>query len=58
MNPADEMLDYARCTEFLREAGRRRPEEIIGHLFERFNAWRGPVVQADDVTLIVLEYRG
>ncbi len=58
MNQADEMLDYGRCTEYFQTAGRRPPEEIIDHLFGRFTAWRGPVAQADDVTLIVLEFRG
>ena len=52
---AEEMLDYDRCREYFRGAAGGDPAAVIDRLLERFDAWRGAVPQADDVTLVVIE---
>lgn len=56
-NRDDEMLDFDRCRAYFGEAAHGAAERIIQHLFARFDAWRGPVPQGDDVTLVILEVR-
>ncbi len=57
-NASEEQLGYERCGTYFAEAGGLQPEEIISHLFRRFDDWRGKIHQGDDVTIVVVECKG
>ncbi len=52
-----EMLDYARVKQYLNEVFDRSPAEIISHLTEMAEKWRGASPQNDDITFVVLKVR-
>jgi serine phosphatase RsbU (regulator of sigma subunit) len=56
-NADDDMMDYQRCVADFIEAANRAPDEILDHLFDRLDAFRGDVPLGDDVTFVVVEAR-
>lgn len=51
-------LDEERSASTFREVAGRPPEEVIDHLFMRLDEWRGAAPQDDDVTAVVLQFKG
>lgn len=58
LGEAGERMDEQRASAHFLEVAGAAPGAIIGHLLQRLDAWRGPLPQDDDVTLVVIEYRG
>ncbi len=58
LGPEGEQLYYERCSIYLAEAAGNEPRKVVDRLFGRFDLWRGPLPQADDVTLVVIQAKG
>jgi serine phosphatase RsbU (regulator of sigma subunit) len=54
VSPTGEEFDYEGATACFLETAGMSPEASLDHLFARFDAHRGPVPQADDVTLFLV----
>lgn len=58
VSPSEEMLDEERCRNYFAAAIGLRPSAMIDQLLAQLDAWRGPVNQLDDVTIVILEVKG
>jgi len=54
INPAGEEFGEERLERLWREHGTRPPEQVVEALMQELAAFRGPAVQNDDVTLVVV----
>lgn len=57
-NDKDEMLDYPRVKEIFKEAADRSADEIVTHLFKAGERWSNGRPQDDDITFVVLKFKG
>jgi hypothetical protein len=57
-NAKDEMLDYPRVKEIFRETADGSADEIIAHLFKAGERWSNGRPQDDDITFVVLKFKG
>ncbi len=54
-NREEEMFDYARVQQILRDSGAETPEEIVERLVHAGESWMDGAVQDDDITLMVIK---
>lgn len=57
-NDKDEMLDYPRVKEIFKETAERSADEIIVHLNEAGERWSNGRPHDDDITFVVLKFKG
>ncbi|MGE5456850.1 MAG: two-component regulator propeller domain-containing protein [Methanococcaceae archaeon] len=57
MNQNEEMFNYPRVKDHFRELVEKSPEEIIDSLVKLGIKWMGEIVQADDITLVVVKIK-
>lgn len=57
-NDKQEIFDFSRVKEIIREVGHKSPREIIDHLSKEGDSWAGSKTQDDDVTFVVLKIKG
>jgi serine phosphatase RsbU (regulator of sigma subunit) len=53
-----ERFDEERSASTFLEVAGQPPEEVVDHLFRRLDQWRGAAPQDDDVTVVVLQFKG
>ena len=56
-NEHDEILDYPKVKAHFKEIADRSPNEIISHLNNAADQWRGDKPLKDDMTFVVLKYK-
>jgi ligand-binding sensor domain-containing protein/serine phosphatase RsbU (regulator of sigma subunit) len=54
-NRDEEMFDYARVQQILRDTGACAPEAVVKRLVEAGESWMDGAVQDDDITLMVIK---
>ncbi|UCE20320.1 MAG: SpoIIE family protein phosphatase [Gemmatimonadota bacterium] len=56
-NEREEMLDYPRIKQVFKEVVDNSPKDIITHLVDAGERWRGSRPQEDDITFVVLKLK-
>jgi serine phosphatase RsbU (regulator of sigma subunit) len=56
-NDKQEIFDFSRVQEIIREVGHKSPQEVIDHLTRAGEAWAGGTTHDDDVTFVVLKIK-
>jgi phosphoserine phosphatase RsbU/P len=57
MDVQDQFFSMSRLEQMLRQFGRQRPVNLLTNLVEDVQAFSSGAVQADDITLLALQYR-